>query len=91
LEFKFEVEIIQSEERKRIDKEVKKHLAAAGLVDPSGKLKIKGVSPKMLKRMKQEHVECPVMDRNVQFLQCFVCANFQSRVNGRVLCKGDPL
>ncbi|MFM7797275.1 MAG: hypothetical protein ACKO7N_10980, partial [Candidatus Nitrosotenuis sp.] len=56
-----------------------------------GKLKLKGVSPKMLKKMKQEYVDCPVLKGNTSFIQCFVCSNFQSRVMGKVLCKGSPL
>ena len=60
-------------------------------MDEKGKLKLKGVSPKMLKRMKQEYVECPVLKNDTHFIQCFVCKNFQSRVMGDVLCKGDPL
>ena len=27
----------------------------------------------------------------IQFIQCFVCPNFQSRVMGKVFCKGEPL
>ena len=45
-----------------------------------GKMKIKGVSGKMLKRMKQEYVKCPILKTDVQFVQCFICPNFQSRV-----------
>ena len=91
LDHKYEVDIILNGEKQRITKEIKAILAASGLVDEKGKLKVKGVSPKMLKRMKQEYVVCPVMDKEVQFIQCFVCSNFQSRVTGQVLCKGDPL
>ena len=61
------------------------------MMDEKGKLKLKGVSPKMLKRMKQEYVEWPVLKSEVNFIQCFVCSNFQSRVMGHVLCKGDKL
>lgn len=91
LEHKFEVDIILNEEKQKISKEIRKSLRDSGLMDEKGKLKIKGVSSKMLKRMKQEYVSCPVMGRDVQFIQCFVCENFQSRVTGQVLCKGDPL
>lgn len=91
LDHKFEVDIMFREERQRLDGEIKKKLAESGLMDEKGKLKIKGVSPKMLKRMKQEYVMCPVMEKEVRFIQCFVCENFQSRVTGQVLCKGDPL
>ena len=91
LEFKYEVEIKKTEERQLIPKEVKEELKASGLMDDKGKVKLKGVSPKILKRMKQEFVDCPVLEQKVQFVPCFVCPNFQSRVTGKVLCKGDKL
>lgn len=91
LDHKYEVNIVLSDEKQRISKETKAELAASGLMDDKGKLKINGVSSKMLKRMKQEYVACPVLEKDVQFVKCFVCTNFQSRVTGQVLCKGDPL
>jgi len=91
LEHKYEVDIMTTEERQKIPQEIKDELKASGMMDEKGKLKLKGVSPKMLKRMKQEFVNCPVLKKDVQFIQCFVCPNFQSRVMGKVLCKGDPL
>lgn len=91
LDFKYEVEIKKTEEKQLIPKEIKAELKASGLMDDKGKLKLKGVSPKMLKRMKQEFVDCPVLEQKVQFVPCFVCPNFQSRVIGKVLCKGDKL
>ncbi len=91
LERKYEVEIKTTEERQKLSKELKAELQESGMMDEKGKLKLKGVSPKMLKRMKQEYVECPVLEDKIQFIQCFVCPNFQSRVTGQVFCKGDPL
>ena len=91
LEHKYEVEIKEREGRQRLPDDVKAELKASGMMDDKGKLKLKGVSPKMLKRMKQEFVECPVLKDDNHFIQCFVCPNFQSRVTGKVLCKGDPL
>lgn len=91
LEHKFEVEIKSTEKRQKIPDDIKAELKESGMMDDKGKIKLKGVSPKMLKRMKQEYVECPILEGNVHFIQCFVCQNFQSRVKGRVLCKGDPL
>ncbi len=91
LEHKYEVEIKTTEKRQKIPDNVKDELKASGMMDEKGKLKLKGVSPKMLKRMKQEYVDCPVLKAEIHFIQCFVCANFQSRVTGKVLCKGDPL
>ena len=91
LEHKYEVDIEQTEKRQRLPQDIKDELKASGMMDDKGKLKLKGVSPKMLKRMKQEYVNCPVLKGEIQFIQCFVCPNFQSRVTGKVLCKGDPL
>ena len=87
LEHKFEVEVKNTENRQKIPENVKNELKASGMMDDKGKLKLKGVSPKMLKKMKQEYVECPVLKADIHFIQCFVCPNFQSRVMGKVLCK----
>ena len=91
LQFKYEVEIKSVEKRQTLTKEVKEELKESGMMDEKGKLKISGVSGKMLKRMKQEFVDCPVLKKEVQFVPCFVCPNFLSRVTGKVLCKGDNL
>jgi len=91
LEFKYEVEIKTADKRQMLTNEVKDELKASGMMDEKGKLKINGVSAKMLKRMKLEFVDCPVLKKEVQFIPCFVCPNFQSRVTGKVLCKGDNL
>lgn len=91
LERKYDVKIESTEEKVKFTAELKEKLKELGLMDDKGKLKLKGVSPKMLKRMKQEFVKCPVLKEDIQFVQCFVCPNFQSRVMGEVLCKGDPL
>ena len=89
--YKFEVEIHSTEERQKIPLPVKERLREAGMADDKGKLSIKGVSPKMLRRMKKEYVQCPVLEERTQFLMCFMCSNFQSRVMGKVLCRGQPL
>ena len=91
LEHKYEVGVKTREGRQKIPDSVKAILKEGGMMDEKGKLKLKGVSPKMLKRMKQEYVECPVFKEEIHFIQCFVCPNFQSRVMGNVLCKGDTL
>ena len=91
LEHKYEVKIQAREGRQKLPENVKENLKELGMMDEKGKLKLKGVSPKMLKKMKQEYVECPVLKDEIHFIQCFVCPNFQSRVMGSVLCKGDSL
>ena len=91
LDHKYEVKVKQREGRQKLPDDVKDELKASGMMDEKGKLKLKGVSPKMLKRMKNEYVDCTVIDDQVHFIQCFVCPNIQSRVMGHVLCKGDKL
>ncbi|HEY7367623.1 MAG TPA: hypothetical protein VH562_04095 [Nitrosopumilaceae archaeon] len=91
LEHKYEVEVKTTDKRQILPDNVKEELKASGMMDEKGKLKLKGVSPKMLKKMKTEYVDCPVLKNETNFIQCFVCPNFQSRVMGKVLCKGDSL
>ncbi|MDQ3872897.1 MAG: hypothetical protein M3258_04720 [Thermoproteota archaeon] len=88
---KYVVPIKDVENPVRITEEAKAELQSSGMMDQKGKLKLKGVSPKMLKRMKLEAVDCPVMNKEIGFLQCYVCRNFFSRPMGKVYCKGDPL
>ncbi len=88
---KYTVPIKQVEKSVKITDQAKAELQSSGMMDEKGKLKIKGVSPKMLKRMKLEAVDCPVLNREIGFLQCYVCRNFFSRPMGKVYCKGDPL
>ena len=88
---KYLVPVKPVEKAPKITDKAKEELKASGMMDEKGKLKIKGVSPKMLKRMKQEAVDCPVLKQDIAFLQCYVCRNFQSRVTGNVYCKGEPL
>ena len=88
---KFIVPIKPVEKSVKITDKAKAELQSSGMMDEKGKLKIKGVSPKMIKRMKLEAVDCPVLKQDVGFLQCYVCKNFHSRVSGQVYCKGEPL
>ena len=90
LEYKYEVKVERRDKPARFDAATREALREAGMMN-NNKLKITGVSPKMLKTMKMEYVECPVLDHQVHFVQCFVCPNFQSRVNRAVLCRGAPL
>jgi hypothetical protein len=67
----------------KLDDKAKSELQAIGMMDEKGKL--------MLKRMKLEAVDCPVFEKELGFIQCYVCSNFHSRVMGKVYCKGEPL
>jgi hypothetical protein len=88
---KYVVPVRQVEKTLKLSEEAKTELRGIGMMDDKGKLKLKGVSPKMLKRMKLEAVDCPVLKTEVGFVQCYVCKNFHSRVTGEVFCKGEPL
>lgn len=90
-ETKYEVPIKQVEKSLKISDRAKTELKSSGMMDEKGKLKLKGVSPKMLKRMKLESVDCPVFNKELGFVECYVCSNFHSRITGIVHCKGDPL
>lgn len=90
LEYKYEVTVERRAKPMRLDATTREFLREAGMIN-NNKLKITGVSPRMLKSMKMEFVKCPVLDEEVHFVQCFVCPNFQSRVSKSVLCRGDPL
>mgnify|MGYP001772976676 CR=1 FL=1 len=75
----------------KISDYAKNELRDLGMMNEKGKLKIKGLSSKMLSRMKNEYVECPVLSKDVNFIECYVCSNFVSRITGKVYCKGEPL
>lgn len=88
---KYTVPVKQVEKGIKLTDEAKVELQSIGMMDDKGKLKLKGVSPKMLKKMKLEAVDCPVFNREIGFIQCYVCRNFNSRITGQVNCRGDPL
>lgn len=88
---KYHVPINQVEKSIKISDKAKSELKNSGMMDDKGKLKLKGVSPKMLKRMKLESVDCPVYKKEIGFVECYVCNNFHSRISGLVYCKGEPL
>lgn len=88
---KYEVPIKPVEKSIKISDRAKTELKSSGMMDEKGKLKLKGVSPKMLKRMKLESIDCPVFNKELGFVECYVCSNFHSRISGVVYCKGDPL
>jgi hypothetical protein len=90
-EAKYLVTVKSVEKAIKLDEAAKLELRNVGMMDDKGKLKLKGVSPKMLKRMKLEAVDCPVLMKDVGFVQCYVCSNFHSRISGKVYCKGEPL
>ncbi|MCY3975699.1 MAG: hypothetical protein OXF28_00995 [Thaumarchaeota archaeon] len=91
LEHKYKVEIKKSTKPQKLSKSTKEDLKSCDMINEKGKIKITGISNKILKVMKQEFVTCPVLKRDVHFIQCFICPNFQSRIMGKVLCKGESL
>ena len=91
IDTKYIVPVNLSEKSIRLDENVKNELKSIGMMDEKGKLQFKGVSPKMLKRMKMESVDCPVLQKEISFIPCYVCKNFHSRISGKVYCRGEPL
>ena len=51
LERKYDVKILTTEEKVKFPDALKEELKSSGMMDAKGKLKLKGVSPKMLKRI----------------------------------------
>ncbi len=88
---KYIVEVKVADRSLRLSEEVKRELKNMGMMDDKDKLKLVGISTKMLKQMKQEYVECPVLNSSISFIQCYVCTNFISRIKGKVYCSGNPL
>lgn len=74
---KYELEVREVQKPVKIPDEVKDRL--------------RGLSPRLVSKMKKEVVDCPVLGREVPFLQCYFCPNFTRRVRGVVHCKGLPL
>ena len=91
VETKFLVPVKQVDRAIKLSDQAKNELKIIGMMDDKGKLKLKGVSPRMLRRMKLESVDCPILQTEVGFIQCYVCKNFHSRISGQVYCRGDPL
>lgn len=91
VETKFLVPVKEVEKQVKLSDDSKNELKNIGMMDDKGKLKLKGVSPRMLRRMKLEAVDCPVLQTEVGFIQCYVCKNFHSRISGQVYCRGEPL
>ena len=87
---KYLVPVKQVDKPIKLTDEARVELRSIGMMDEKGKLKLKGVGAKMLKRMKLESVDCPVLKAEVGFVQCYVCKNFHSRITGQVYCKGEP-
>jgi hypothetical protein len=72
---KYVIRILGSDKPFKIPKEIQKSLKGV-------------VSPKMIKKMKFEFIECPVKKSNVPFLECFVCQSHIRRIKGEVHCEG---
>ena len=90
-ETKYDVPIKQVEKTVKITDKAKEELKSSGMMDEKGKLKLKGVSPKMLKRMKLESVDCPVFEKEIGFIQCYVCKNFHSRITRLTFLKATAI
>ncbi len=78
METKYTIKIYEIEKPARISKEIQASLKGV-------------VSGKKIKKMKLEAIDCPVLEREVAFLECFICPNHLRRFIGEVHCEGNPL
>ncbi|GBC75124.1 hypothetical protein HRbin06_00438 [archaeon HR06] len=78
MEAKYFVKVYEKERALKVNKEILEELKG-------------GLGSKMISKMKKEAVDCPVLLREVAFLECFTCSNFIRRIRGEVHCKGLPL
>lgn len=76
-DWKYEVEVIKLNRAMKVDKALTEEL--------------RGLSKKMITRMKKEAVNCPVLGKKVAFIQCYLCPNFIRRIRGIVYCRGNAL
>jgi len=72
---KYFVKILEREKAFNVSKEITASLKGV-------------VSGKMMSRMKHESVQCPVINEELSFLECFACESFIRRIKGEVHCAG---
>jgi len=75
-EAKYLVKVHEAKRALRVNKEIEEAVKGA-------------LGRKMIRKMKREYVECPVVDRKVSFLECFTCISFIRRIKGVVHCSGE--
>jgi hypothetical protein len=46
------------------------------------------VRGKFIREVQKQFVSCPVFKRDISFVDCFNCKNFQRRIKGQVHCRG---
>ncbi len=46
------------------------------------------VRGKFIHVVQKQYVTCPVFKRDISFVDCFNCDNFQRRIKGQVHCRG---
>ena len=74
-DYKFKVNVYPSEKPRKVPKVVTDELKGTA-------------GAKAIARMKQESINCPVVNKEVAFLVCFACPSFLRRVSGVVDCAG---
>jgi hypothetical protein len=75
---KYEVTVIKLERALRTKKEVRekvKEMLGGGVV----------------RKFNKDAVDCPVLEKRVSFLECYICPNFIRRFKGTVHCRGEPI
>lgn len=77
-DWKYEVPVIELERAMRVPREFTERIKG-------------GLSKSMIRKLKRQAVECPVLNKRVAFIVCYFCPNFVRRVKGVVYCRGEPL
>jgi len=77
-DWKYEINVIKLDKPMKVPKEISKQLKGIG-------------SRKFISQLKREAIDCPVLNRRLSFLECYVCPNFVRRIRGVVYCKGHEL
>lgn len=75
METKYIVKVEQASKHMRPSKEALESLKGA-------------IGAKLISKMKEEYVVCPLRGSSVPFIDCFACVSFIRRVKGEVHCAG---
>ncbi len=75
---RYEVKIVRLERALRTKKEVREKVKEL-------------LGGNMVKKFSKDAVDCPVLEKRVSFLECYICPNFIRRFKGTVHCRGEPI
>ena len=75
---RYEVKIVRLERALRTKKEVREKVKEL-------------LGGSMVKKFSKDAVDCPVHEKRVSFLECYICPTFIRRFKGTVHCRGEPI